>query len=86
MAKKKVAEESEDPVVINIDPCWHRYPDKALSFCTVTIDIGGSGWAANAEFTEKEERETKDLAALKRDRLHKAFLSIQINAMDFFNG
>lgn len=84
MAKTK---KTEEPVKdAGIDPCWCRYPDKAMSFCTVTIDIGGSGWASNAEFTEQEEQNTKDLPALKKDRIRKAFLSAQVHIMDYLDG
>ena len=88
MAKKKASvEETEEKVVVtSIDPCWRRHPSKPVSFCTVTIDVGGCGWAANAEFTEEEERTSKDLPALKLDRLYKAFLSIQADALEYLHG
>lgn len=86
---KKAKEKEEVELVIEenaVEPCWCRYPDKAASYCTVYIDLGGSGWAAHAEFTEKEEHDTKDVSALKRERLREAMDAIHAKALEYLNG
>lgn len=90
MAKKmKTVDETSGSLVIqdtNSEPCWHRHPDRAASCCEVEIDLGGPTFIAYAEITEQEERETKDLSALKNERLRETLEVGHAKAMEYLNG